>query len=525
MSLTSISFAIFMLLVLAGYYIIPLSRRWIWLLIASAYFYISYNAGLSVWLLVSILLIYFFGMWLDLCNQKYDSLIAEAEKAERKQLKKKAKREKGYIAFLCAAIQIGIWGAFKFTDLVLISINRFFNGDFEVLDIIAPLGISFYTFQAISYIIDIQRGRCEAQKNPFKLALWLGFFPQMIQGPICRYSETAQQLYDGHPFEWKNLQYGAQLMLWGYFKKLIIANYAEVIVNTIFFSAEGTYHGCEYIIGIVLYTIQLYGDFSGGIDIIMGCAQMLGIHLPPNFKRPYFSKSIEEYWRRWHITLGAWFRDYIFYPLSISKWATNLADHTRKWFGNKLGNMIPTYIALILVWLANGAWHGAGLRFFMFGLYHGILIIIGIQFGESSARFAEEKLHINRDTFSWKLFQMLRTFALVCFGRILIEANSVAGALHIYKSIFTEFNPWVFFDGSIFTYGLDGVQVFVLFAAVLVLLLVSILQERGIHIRDKIAEQNLVFRWIIYGAALFAIIIFGMYGAGYNASDFIYMGY
>lgn len=525
MSLTSLEFGIFVIVILFGYYLIPMKFRWIWLLAGSAYFYISYDLKLSVWLLISILLIYLAGLWLDKCNQKYEKLMELAEKKEKKELKKRCKNEKSHIVLLFAVINIGIWIYFKFTDTILQTLNQFSAGNFEMLNLVAPLGISFYILQAISYVVDIKRGKCQPQKNLFKLALWLGFFPQMIQGPVSRYTETSEQLFKGNPLEIKNIKFGAQLALWGYFKKLIIANYSAVMVNTIFGNAIGKYAGCEYIVGIVLYAVQIYCDFSGGIDIISGIAEMLGIFLPVNFSRPYFSRGIQEYWRRWHITLGSWFRDYIFYPLSISTLANKMAKHTRKIFGIKLGNMIPTYIALIIVWTSNGIWHGAGLRYFMYGFYNGILITVGMQFGGIASDFADHTLKLNRECFSWKLFQMLRTFSLVCFGRILFKADTVTDAFQIYKSIFTKFNPWILFDGSIYTYGLSEKQVRVLAAAILVLLIVSIIQESGIKIREKIAEQNIVFRWGVCYAAIFVVLIFGMYGTGFSAGDFIYMKY
>ncbi len=525
MSLTSFSFAVFLLVVLIGYYLLPLKYRWIWLLAASAYFYISCNPKLSIWLLIAVILIYLTGLWLKQCGDKYDRRLENADKTEKKAIKKTEKREKNLIVTLCVLILIVIWGCFKCSNLVVQALNGFLHGDFDLPNLIAPLGISFFIVQAISYVIDVKRGKCEAQRNPFKLALWLGFFPQMVQGPIARYSETADQLIRGNKFSWDNVQYGAQLMLWGYFKKLIIANYSAVISNAIFESALGTYTGWEYLIGVFFYALEIYGDFSGGIDIVSGCSQMLGVILPENFKRPYFSRSIDEYWRRWHMTLGSWFRDYIFYPMSISKWANNMAKQTRKLFGSKLGNMIPTYLSMMVVWGATGIWHGASLQYFLWGLYNGILVIIGIQFGPGSANFAEKHLHVNRESFSWKLFQVIRTFFLVSMGRILTLAASTKSAFAIYKSILTDFNPWVLFDGTIFTYGLTGSQLLVLAAAVIILLIVSILQERGVKVREAIAGQNLVFRWVIYLGALLAVIIFGMYGAGYNAGDFIYMGY
>lgn len=511
MSITSVTFLLFVLVLVGVYYIVPLKRRWVWLLVCSVFFYVSYDWILSLWILGIALLIYAAGLILQAYNDKYELLLRGKKGTEKKTLKKEAKSKKNRISLVFVLIIAAIWVGFKFIP---------------DSSIIAPLGFSFLALIAVSYIVDIKRGKIQAQRNFLKLLLWFIFFPQTIQGPIVRYADTSEPLFAGNEFEEKNIVFGAELALWGYFKKLLIANYAGVIVTTIFSSRH---LGLEYVFGIVLYALQIYCDFSGGIDIVCGVAQMLGIKLPENFKRPYFSRSIEEYWRRWHVTLGTWFRDYIFIPLSISSLANRMGKTTRKIFGTRLGNMIPTYCALIIVWSANGVWHGAGINYFIYGFYNGILITLGMQFGEKSVAFAENTLKINRNTFSWKLFQVLRTFTFVCFGRILFKANTFMGALTIYKDMFTHFNPWIFFDDSLYSYGLSAKQLHVLLYATIVLVVVSILQEllrkKGTYLRETIAGQNVVFRYLLCFGALMIILIFGMYGPGYNAGDFIYMKY
>lgn len=526
MSITSITFLLFVAVLVVIYYAIPLKIRWIWLLLGSVFFYVSYDWKLSLWMLGIALLIYIAGRILQSYNDKYNLLLQEKKGAEKKALKKVAKRKKNLLSSIFVLILAIIWIGFKF-GAKFVNIYKDIVGENDYISvIIAPLGLSFLILIAASYIIDIKRGKIQAQRNFFKILLWLIFFPQTIQGPIVRYADTSEQLYKGNKFEEKNIVFGIQLALWGYFKKLLIANYANVIVTTIFSSRH---LGLEYVFGIVLYALQIYCDFSGGIDIICGVAQMLGVKLPENFKRPYFSKGIDEYWRRWHVTLGAWFRDYIFLPLSISNMANKMGRTTRKIFGAKLGNMIPTYCALIIVWSSNGIWHGAGMNYFIYGFYNGILITLGMQFGDKAVAFAENILKINRDTFSWKLFQMLRTFSFICLGRILFKAATFGEALTIYKDMFTHFNPWIFFDGSLYMYGLNAKQLHVLLYAVIVLIVISILQEilqkKGLSLREVIAKQNILFRYILCFGILVIILIFGMYGPGYNAGDFIYMKY
>ena len=526
MSLTSVTFFVFVAVMVCVYYLLPMKVRWIWLLACSLFYYITYDPKLSIWLFLTTLCIYVAGLTLQNVNDRYEGILKDTEVSERKKVKKEAKLIKGRIEAVFVLILAAIWLGFKF-GAKLVNVYRGILGEDEYMSALAaPLGLSFFILIAVSYVIDIKRNKITAQRNPLKLLLWLGYFPQMIQGPIVKYKDTSNQLFQGNHFEERNIVFGAELMLWGYFKKLMIANYANVVVTTIFSSRH---LGLEYVVGIVLYAAQIYCDFSGGIDIISGISQMLGILLPVNFKRPYFSRNIEEYWRRWHVTLNVWFRDYIFTPLSISNWAGKTAKRTRKWFGAKLGNMIPTYIALIVVWSANGIWHGAGINYFLYGFYNGVLITVGMQFGAKSAEFADKVLKINRSTFSWRLFQMARTFSLVCFGRVLFKSATLQGTIEIYKNTFTHFNPWIFFDDTLFSYGLSSKQFHVMTASILVLLVVSILQEifqnKGSSLRMKISEQNLLFKCGLFFLALMIVLVFGMYGPGYSAGDFIYMKY
>lgn len=526
MSISSVVYLAFVFVVVLIYYLFPKKLQWVWLLVASTAFYLNNGLKTAMWLYVTTAVVYLCGLMQTKADEKgqaeLDALV-NADRAMKKQIKRKTARQKLIYIIASAAICIGIWVVFKFTDIMLMTINRLFSKSLSLFNLTLPLGISFYTFQAVGYTIDIYRGKCKAQRNPLKLALWLSFFPQMIQGPICRYNETANQLYEGHRPEYRRIKFGVQLMIWGFFKKLVIADRIATITNTVFYNTN-RHEGIVLFWGLLAYTIQLYCDFSGGIDIITGVAQCLGIDLPQNFRRPYFSRSVGEYWRRWHITLGAWFREYVFYPLSISKTAAKLGKRTSKIFGPQLGKMIPTYIALMIVWILNGIWHGTGKQFVAYGLYQGTLIILGMQTAPLWSRVLE-KLRVNTNCFSWRLWQMTRTTLLMIFGRLLYKASSLRSAVRVFKSILTVHNYWVITDGTLFTLGLDAWEMFVLFLAMLVLLTVSILQEKGYHLRETIERQNLVFRWALYITAVISIILLGVYGSVYDASAFIYAGF
>jgi len=520
MSLTTVPFLLFLLVAVAVYYLLPKKIQWIWLLIASTFFYFYYDWKLGFWIFLSAAIIYVAGILLQRTIDRYAVRLENAPREERKALKAKKKRALSLIKISAVLLNIGIWVFFKFADLFIGTLNQYLAAPIAPLNLILPLGISFYTFSAISYVVDISREKIPAEKNPFRLALWLTFFPQLLQGPIVRFQDTAEQLFTPHRISYDRIKSGCLLMLWGYFKKMVIADRAAVIVATIFGNFKD-YSGLTFLFGSAMYAIQIYGDFSGGMDIITGAAELFGITMPKNFEQPYFSVSVPEYWRRWHITLGAWFRDYIFYPLSISKSAQKIGKFSRKILGTKIGKTIPTYLSLIIVWTSNGIWHGAGLRYAAYGFYWGILTILSVQCGPLLKRLTA-RLKIRTDAFSWRFWQMFRTFFLVCFGRVLIKAPSLMTGLRIWKSIVTEWDPWIFTSNSLYQLGLAQKEVRLLFLAIGVLLFVDILHEKGVHIRETVSRQNLVFRWLLYLAAIFAIIIFGMYGPGYNAAEFIY---
>ena len=526
MNIVSLFYLAFVLFVTLAYFIAPRRFRWVVLLGASVVIYLYCSRKLSAWLLITSLSIYAGGLLIDRQDQKYQRQLEaqpELDRAGKRALKKQNMSAKRRYAALIAIINIAIWVVFKFTDLFINTLNRCFSMGLSLWNLALPLGISFYTLMAVGYIVDLTRGKCEVQRNYFKLLLWLSFFPQILQGPICRYRETAHQLYEPHEFDFRRVKFGMQRMLWGYFKKLVIADRVVSVSNQVF-GNSAQYEGVILFIGALAYTIQIYADFSGGMDIIGGTAEIFGIYMPVNFERPYFSTSIAEYWRRWHITLGTWFRDYVFYPLSISKGSQKLSTVCRKWFGSNMGKMIPTYLAMVIVWMLNGIWHGAGWQFVVFGMYQGVLIVLGMQF-EPIFDWIKSKLNIRTDCFSWRLWQRVRTMALIIAGRIIFKASGLREAWRIFGSIFKVHNWWVFTDGTIFTLGLDAWEMFVLFVAVLVLLTVSILQEKGVHMREAIEGQNLAFRWVLYIAAIVVIVVMGVYGFDLDAAGFVYAGF
>jgi len=529
MSYISIIFVLFLLIVAAIYFLVPSKVQWIVLLSASYLFYFAAGIELAVFLLFTTITVFYAGEMLGRINQKYRGRLkcgTGIDKEEKKRLKESFNKRKKRIVAAMLLINFGILFVLKYFPVFSDPIGELLSSiwpDFEIpaFHFLLPLGISFYTFQAMGYIIDLYRDKFRPEKNLAKFALFLSFFPQIIQGPISRYDELAQQLYAPHKFDYKRVKFGIELMLWGYFKKMVIADHLAILTGRVFGNPE-QYQGLYLIFTAMLSWIELYADFSGGIDITKGVAEIFGIILPDNFKRPFFADSLSEFWRRWHITLNNWWRDYIFYPLTLSKAFVSLGKICRKRFGNDVGKKIPAMIALLTVRVINSVWHGAYIIYFVGGLYHGILIALAYflepQFGRLTKR-----LKVNTQCFSWKVFRIVRTFVLISIPRLFYTAESWPDMILYIRFAFSEFNPWIFFDESWYQLGLDRKTFQMVMVSMLVLFTVSAFQEKGYCIREKLEEQNTVFRWIVYFTGILALFFFGVYGLGYDAAGFQYM--
>ena len=295
------------------------------------------------------------------------------------------------------------------------------------------------------------------------------------------------------------------------------------MIETIF-SDLSVYNGLYVVIGVVVASIRLYADFSGGVDMARGVAQMFGIIMPQNFQRPYFATSLTDFWRRWHITLNNWWRDYLFYPIILSKPMTILSRFTRKKISRGLGKVIGVYIALFIVRMINGMWHGADLFYIARGLYDGILLTLGVVLAPFFVRMIKV-LRINSECFSWRLFQIIRTFLIVCFSRVFIEAGGVKTGVLAIVSVIKDFNPWILNFNNVFIEFLSQRDTKIVITSLLVMLIVSILQEKGIALRETLEKQNIVFQWIVLLGGIFAIILLGVYGFDYDPAGFLYEGF
>jgi len=382
-----------------------------------------------------------------------------------------------------------------------------FQWTFRGIELLFPVGISFYTFQVISYLLDVYSGKVEAEKNFAHYALYVSFFPQLLIGPIERYKHLKPQLLNPKPFEYQDFVDGLVRIGWGLFKKLLIADRLAVVANTVF-AAPQDFGSPKLIVAIVAFSFQIYIDFSAYSDIAIGTASILGINLIENFNRPYFAKSIIDFWRRWHISLNNWLRDYIFIRLNYK--------HRRK-----KPRKLWISIDVMTTFFISGLWHGASWTFVIWGMLHGLYQIIEILTQKIRDKIVN-KLNIDRSTFAHKTFQVLFTFGLVSFAWLFFKASSISEAVHILKSIITfdgisTEKAWIFKDGSL---GLDSKDFWMMIHTLAILMLVEFAQRKH-DLLVVLNKQPTWFRWTVYLLLFFSITVFGFYGEA-NAVDFVY---
>lgn len=500
------------------YQILPQRHRWKVLLGASYLFFWSVSGKLLLFLVFSTCSIHYFGLWMSNLQNERDRLLSEAEKQEKKAVKAKYQKKLRQIVTVAVLSQILVLLVLKYAEFFGSNFNHvlsLLNAPFTlpVPEFILPIGISFYTLQAASYLFDVYRGTVRADKSFCRLALFLSFFPQIMEGPICRYNQTAAQLWEGKQIEFSNLISGCQRILYGLMKKVIVADRLNMFIRTVFTEFD-QHDGGVTALAMVLYTCQLYMDFSGTMDCVLGAAEIFGVRLPENFKQPFFSKSISDFWTRWHITLGTWFRDYIFYPVSMSKPLKRLTVSARKRLGNHFGPLLAGAVALFCVWICNGLWHGSGWKYIFFGMYHFALILTANIF-EPFVKACADKLHINRQSKVYYSLQVVKTTILVCFGELFFRAHGLRAGLYMFKNIFTNFSLETFKDGSILKLGMDIQDFLVVGLMLLLVFVVGILRERGVNIRDALSKKSTAVRWAVGYAMILSIVIFGAYGAGY----------
>ncbi len=488
MLFNSMEFLVFFPAVVILTYIIPGRVRYLWLLAASYYFYMCWNARYALLLLFSTAATYCASLFIEAWG--------------------------GDLRWRKLALAVGILSNlavlffFKYSTLAANLLNTAFGAvhiqlHMPVFDVLLPVGISFYTFQALGYMIDVYRKEIYAEKNFFRYALFVSFFPQLVAGPIERSKNLLRQLAKPRRFCFEKAVDGVWLMLWGFFLKIVLADRIAIFVDTVY-GDYVTYGGWYLVVATVLFAFQIYCDFYGYSVIAMGAAEILGIHLMENFDAPYLSTSVAQFWRRWHISLTSWFRDYLYIPLGGSR-----KGRLRKQF-NKLA-----------VFGASGFWHGAQISFAAWGLLNGLYQVAG-ELAKPFRDWLVATLHLHRDSVGHKLAHVAGTFLLVDFSWIFFRAERFRAAFEIIKQMVTVKNPWILLDGSLYQCGLDSKNFWLMLICLCVLFAADYWKWRGIRVREVVEAQDFWFRCLFFAFSVCAIAVFGIWGPGYEEAGFIY---
>ena len=468
------------------FFIVPKKLRTLWLLVASYYFYMSWNPNYAVLIGISTIITFLSGVLLE---------------------KVKSKHGKKFVVFVSAMSNLTILGIFKYANFALqtISIITNYLGVEMIerrLDLLLPVGISFYTFQALSYTLDVYQGNIKAEKNILKYALFVSFFPQLVAGPIERSGNLLcqiQKIKEIEIWDFERIRDGILLMFWGLFQKLVIADRIALLVNQVYTNYIN-YGFLELTIASVLFAFQIYCDFGGYTNIARGAAQVMGFSLMQNFQQPYFAINIQDFWRRWHISLTSWFTDYLYIPLG----------------GNRKG-ILRQCFNILIVFSVSGLWHGASWNFIAWGLIHAVYQIGGILKKRIKKTIKRNVQKDVQSSFGQKLGKGVLPFVLVDFAWVFFAAESLHHAYYILKQMLITFQTT-----SIYEIGLDRENWFILFFGIFVLIVVDYIHERGRGIFCLVKKQPLWFRWILYLGLIWYVILFGIYGINYDSSQFIY---
>jgi D-alanyl-lipoteichoic acid acyltransferase DltB (MBOAT superfamily) len=529
MSLISLEFIAFFLIVMIVYFLLPVRLQWMWLLAAGGVFYYFSASTLQCIVFVVFLILNYAASLKVTEDSRHPARVFRAIMIFDV-LMLMALKYTGFFYDIYGWIT-GLFGHSVNEDIYM-----------KVMlyaEELCPPRISYFSLIVMGYLTDVYWGRIELQRNPGRFALFASYFPLMTSGPIIQYEQISGSMWDKkHSFSYDRFISGAQRILWGIFKKLVISERLAVMVNEIYNYYE-LYPGFYIVLAAAGFAFQLYTDFSGLMDIVLGASQILGIELPENFNTPFYSVSLAEFWRRWHITLGGWLKSYVFYAVQ----QTEAFRKLRKFCKKKLGKgyekkyNIPQFLGLLISWFLIGLWHGGGWNYiFGVGVYMGIVIIIS-ELCQPLFKRIIAILHINTECFSYTLFKRIRTFFLFIFGLSFFRADTLRYGFSMWKSAFSIFNPWIFFDKSLYSLGLDESEFHILLFSMLILLVVSMIQYKygGVpestaerpcpqteHVRTLISRQNYLFRLLLFVVLLIMVVCWGYYGSEFNAADFIY---
>lgn len=505
MTLTSPSFFLLILSTFVLYFLLQKTGCQRYVLLAASFVLLIFMSG-SVYPAAAVLLLaavsFFLGLRID--------------KAQKEKQKDKARR----LMRLGLVLDLGLLLYFKFFRFTWTMLQQAAaKGGVVLTDLIAPIGLSYFTLSIAAYLIDIAHKKHEAETDFLDFLLFVTYFPSLIQGPINLFRKTAPQLKEAHAFDPERARSGIARMIWGYFKKMVIADRIGIFVIAVLKDENAV--GWTLFSAMVLYSFQVYADFSGGIDVIMGISHILGIDLNENFDAPFMACSVPEFWKRWHKTLGEWMEKYVYYPLVLSKPVMKLS---KKLENKYLRSVLAATLASFVVFILVGIWHGTGWNYVVYGCYQAVFVAGAALMGHKQKKL-RAALHIDDKALWWKLFTGLRTFVILVFGRYLSRAGSLTQAISLYKRTFSAWNPAIFTDGTLLSYGLDKAGLLLTAVLILFLLFTEVLTRRGFAWQETYRRSSFALRTALCFAGLFLILVFGVYGPGYDASAFIYQSF
>ena len=513
------------------YQLCPKRFRWVALLLVSMGFYFSFSAMFFAYILLATGIIYVTGLILDKLSSNRQKLIKGLKKEDKEE---KAKVRKKYQSYTKCILTIGILGILasllylKYYNFFADNINALFSmgGTKELLpnkSLILPLGISFYSMQAISYMADVYWNKFPAERNPLKLLLYLCFFPTIIEGPMALYRDMKDRMFVGESIDPDNVIKGYVRLLWGIMKKLVIADRLNPAVQYLF-NIDNSTKGAGVVAAAVLFTVMEYLDFSGCMDMVIGSSQIFGIELPENFRQPFLARNASEFWRRWHISLGVWFKTYIFYPVSMSKLAKNWGKFAKGRVNKHLTRVIASAIALLPVWLCNGLWHGPKWTYIFYGVFYFVVIVLELLFEPVGDKILE-LCHTNKENKVVDVIRILKTWIIIFAGELFFRADSLREGFRMMKDITKGHGISILWDGTALSWGLDAADWVVAGAFIIIVIIVNMIREKGVDITGAILRKPLVIRWALVLALIVGIMIFGQYGPGFEEVDLIYAGF
>lgn len=505
---TNVYFIVFLPLAMLVYQLTPKKYRWISLLASSVVFFGLISKYLILWAILTTALTYAGGVLIGRHGN-------EPQAGKR-------------ILWYSLVPVLGILVGLKYTNFTIEIINRVvasagMTGTIPLLNILVPIGISFYTLQAIGYLLDVYWKRIAPEQNYFRLLLFLIYFPTVMEGPICRWTDVSEQLFQGEPIHQENLTKGCIRIVWGLFKRMIIADRLNVAVNALY-GTNIYVGGAMVIVSMLITTIQLYMEFSGTIDIVIGSSRIFNIVLPENFRQPFLAKSASEFWRRWHISLGTWFKNYIFYPVTTSPLMKKWNKFGRKHAGKYITTVVTSAIALFPVWMLNGLWHGPKFPYIMYGVYYFIVLLLEVML-EPAGKAFWEKLHCKEEGFVVSAVRMVRTWGIVLVGEMLFRAQNIGQFFPLMKRIFSAIQVGGGLGASMMEIGMDIGDYAVVVLGCVIAFGVEIILEKQPDFLERLPEWSTPKRWLVYYSVIMAIIVFGAYGDGYQPADLIYAGF